>query len=130
MNIILTAALLLAIWVLGRILVILYRLTWHPLAKFPGPKWAAVTSAYELYYDAIKGGQYTFEIIRMHEKYGKSLILDLLRSTFLANYPCQGPVVRISPSELHISEPGFIDELYPGPGKIRDKYSYATGQFG
>lgn len=75
MKILLTAILLLGVWVLGQILVILYRLTWHPLAKFPGPKWAAVTSAYEFYYDAIKGGQYTFEIIRMHKKYGRDSIL-------------------------------------------------------
>lgn len=42
----------------------------------------------------------------------------------------QGPIVRISPHELHINDPGFIEELYPGPGKPRDKYAYATGQFG
>ena len=41
-----------------------------------------------------------------------------------------GPIVRISPNEFHISDPGFIDELYPGPGKPRDKYDHATGQFG
>jgi len=47
-----------------------YRLFLHSLAKFPGPKLAAITILYEFYYDAIKRGQYTFEIGRMHEKYG------------------------------------------------------------
>jgi hypothetical protein len=78
MNLVLLAILPLSLWAISRILVILYRLTCHPLAKFPGPKWAAVTSAYEFYFDAIKGGQYTFEIGRMHKKYGGNLHLYLV----------------------------------------------------
>lgn len=87
-----------------------YRLFFHPLSKYPGPKIAAITVWYEFYYDAIQRGKYTFEIQRMHEKYG--------------------PVVRISPEEIHVNEPSFIDELYAGGGKRRDKYPYYSGQFG
>lgn len=47
-----------------------YRLYFSPLAKFPGPKLAALTLWYEFYYDVIKKGRYTWEIRRMHEKYG------------------------------------------------------------
>ena len=50
------------------------RLYLSPLAKFPGPKLAALTLWYEFYYDVIKGGKYTWEIGRMHEKYGRSII--------------------------------------------------------
>lgn len=50
--------------------VALYRLYLSPLAKFPGPKLAALTSWVEFYHDVIRRGQYTFEIIKMHEKYG------------------------------------------------------------
>jgi hypothetical protein len=48
----------------------IYRLYFHPLHKFPGPKLAAATHSYEFYYDAIKRGRFIWEIQRMHEKYG------------------------------------------------------------
>ena len=49
---------------------IIFRLYFHPLAKFPGPRLAAATLWYEFFYDCILFGQYTFRIGRMHEKYG------------------------------------------------------------
>lgn len=48
-----------------------YRLYFHPLRQFPGPKLAAITHGYEFYYDVIRGGQYLWEIEKMHQKYGK-----------------------------------------------------------
>lgn len=54
-------------WLIGRIA---YRLTLHPLAKFPGHKLAAATHWYEGYYDIVKKGRYIFEIGKMHELYG------------------------------------------------------------
>lgn len=50
----------------------LYRIHFHPLAKFPGPKLAAISRYYEGYYDAWKQGRYIFEIDEMHRKYGKT----------------------------------------------------------
>ena len=49
---------------------VIYRLFFSPIAKFPGPKLAAVTSWYELYYDVVHKGKYLFEIEKMHDKYG------------------------------------------------------------
>lgn len=56
-----------------KVLVALYNISpLHPLSRFPGPKLAAAGYFYEAYYDWIRGGKYTQEIKRMHEKYGKS----------------------------------------------------------
>lgn len=51
---------------------IFYRLFLHPLAKFPGPKLAAITRYYEAYYDVVQNGQYTFKIAQLHKQYGTS----------------------------------------------------------
>jgi len=50
----------------------LWRLYLSPLSKFPGPKLASWTLWYEFYFDVVRdgGGQYVWEIERMHEKYG------------------------------------------------------------
>lgn len=50
---------------------VIYRLFFSPIAQFPGPKLAAVTSWYELYYDVVHKGKYLFEIEKMHDKYGE-----------------------------------------------------------
>ncbi|KAL9094343.1 MAG: hypothetical protein Q9165_003484 [Trypethelium subeluteriae] len=83
----------------------IYRLFLHPLAKFPGPRLAALTRWYEGYYDVIKNGQYEFKIQELHRIYG--------------------PIVRISPYELHIDDPSFFNEIYRRDGRW-DKYDFST----
>lgn len=86
------------------------RLAFHPLAKFPGPKLAAFTCNYEFYYDVLRGGQYTFVLKALHDQYG--------------------PIIRISPSELHVIDPEFYDQLYTGSSDPRDKYAFAAHSVG
>jgi hypothetical protein len=49
---------------------VFYRLFLHPLARFPGPRLAAISRWYEGYYDVVQRGQYTLKIAELHKKYG------------------------------------------------------------
>lgn len=83
----------------------IYRLFFHPLAKVPGPRLAALTHLYEFYYDAVLQGRYVFEVEEMHKKYG--------------------PIVRVNPREVHIKDPDFFDEFYGSSRKLdKDGYFY------
>lgn len=63
------------IWVFYLFGLAAYRLYFSPLSKFPGPKLAALTKFYEFYYDVVLQGQFTFQIQKMHKKYGKKASL-------------------------------------------------------
>lgn len=56
---------------------IIYRVHIHPLSKFPGPRLAALTGLYEIYFAAWGTGSFEDEIERMHEKYGQCPFLSL-----------------------------------------------------
>lgn len=53
---------------------VFYRLFLHPLARFPGPRLAAISRWYEGYYDVVLGGKYTARIAELHKIYGRVLL--------------------------------------------------------
>ncbi|PQE10449.1 Cytochrome P450 protein [Rutstroemia sp. NJR-2017a BBW] len=106
-NAIQTTLIVLLTWFAGRSL---YRLYLHPLAKFPGPKQAAITHWYEGYYDIIHKGRYIFHIEELHKKYG--------------------PIIRVGPNELHILDPDFYHTLYSTTNFHANKSPYFYSMLG
>ena len=51
---------------------IISRLYLSPIAKFPGPRLAAISLWYEFYHDVMKRGRYTWKIGELHKQYGRS----------------------------------------------------------
>ena len=58
-----------AVWVLG---FVIWRLYFHPLSKFPGPRIAALTRWYEFYHDVLLDGNYVKYYPELHKKLGNA----------------------------------------------------------
>ncbi|KAH0536015.1 hypothetical protein FGG08_007082, partial [Glutinoglossum americanum] len=71
---------------------VVYRLFFHPLAHIPGPKLAAITNLYGLYYSVVGGSRFYIQIEKLHEIYG--------------------PVLRITPNEVHLCDPDNYEKIY------------------
>ena len=65
-----------------------YRLTWHPLAQFPGPRLAAATNLYGAYIDLGTSNSYTKSFPALHQQYGPipSHFLTRQRLTWVRAY--------------------------------------------
>lgn len=48
----------------------IYRLYFSPLARFPGPKLAALTTLYEFYHNGVHRVKFYSKIEELHKKYG------------------------------------------------------------
>lgn len=116
--------LLVAVVLAYAVLLPVYRLYFHPLAAFPGPKCAAATSWYEFFHDILRKGQFIWTIEQLHEQYG--WFRPFYSRSLLTVLTCPGPIVRINPHELHVKDSQFYDELYAPSSKRRDKYANWT----
>ncbi|KAF7190245.1 Cytochrome P450 monooxygenase [Pseudocercospora fuligena] len=83
----------------------IYRLFFHPLRRFPGPKLAAATRLVEHYYQIVQGGQFPYAYRKWHDQYG--------------------PIIRINPDELHIRDSAWYETLYSSTRPVRKADYYA-----
>ena len=60
---------------------IVYRLIFHPLAGFPGPKLAAVTRLYGAFFDLRDTSSYVRMLPALHAEYGKTTCVSPLALT-------------------------------------------------
>ncbi|KAG7439121.1 cytochrome P450 [Guyanagaster necrorhizus] len=82
-----------------------YRLVFHRLKSFPGPRLAALTGWYQTYYEVFCDGLFVQKLEELHKIYG--------------------PVVRINPNELHFSNPQAYFSIYTSQVKfIKDPNFY------
>ncbi|EGD97356.1 benzoate 4-monooxygenase cytochrome P450 [Trichophyton tonsurans CBS 112818] len=72
--------------------VVIYRINFHPLAHIPGPFLARATHLYSFYFNGILDGKLYLQVDKLHEAYG--------------------PVIRITPDEVHLSNPENYDKIY------------------
>jgi hypothetical protein len=75
----------------------IYKVSFHPLAHIPGPKLAGVTYLYQTYFSLVGGSCYYVKSKRCTR-----YMVRLFRSVNLTDY--EGPLVRITPDELHFSD--------------------------
>ncbi|KAL4912990.1 cytochrome P450 [Aspergillus aurantiobrunneus] len=69
-----------------------YTFYWHPLARFPGPRLAALTRLYRTYIDCSPSRSFVHTLGELHRQYGD--------------------IVRIGPNELHFHSPAAYLEIY------------------
>ncbi|KAK7926904.1 hypothetical protein PG985_003902 [Apiospora marii] len=87
---------------------VVYRLTLHPLARFPGPFLCRVSFLPQAYYEAYLQGKYIYQIPKYHEKYG--------------------PVVRLNPNEVHINDISVFHEIFDRTKRFtKDPATYSVG---
>ncbi|RPA81478.1 cytochrome P450 [Ascobolus immersus RN42] len=84
----------LVVFVVYEVGVTFYRLYFHPLAKFPGPKLAAASTLYEFYYDYIgpKRGYLSQHVLDLHDQYGD--------------------IFRIGPNKLRVNSLDGYDKIH------------------
>jgi cytochrome P450 len=103
---------LLLIWSVASIVyviaVVIYRAFLHPLSRIPGPFLASVTYLYQYYYNIFcKTSSFYLQIEKLHHQYG--------------------PVVRISPHEVHLSDPAHHQTIHRvGTKYTKDPAYYQT----
>ena len=78
----------------------------HPLSHIPGPLLWTLSDLPIWYHYVIKGGRLLHVLPSLHERYG--------------------PVVRISPNEVHLSDPANYDKIYSMGTKFLKDPSFYT----
>ena len=82
----------------------IYRLTLHPLAKYPGPLFARITDWYSVYY-AWKGDRH-LEFYRCHELYG--------------------PVFRFGPNSISVNSNTALKTIYGHKSNVKKSQFYSV----
>lgn len=88
--------------------VVIYRAYFHPLSHIPGPFLVSITGLYRFYHNRLrKDSSFYLQIEKLHDQYG--------------------PVVRISPHEVHLQDPAHHQTIHRvGTKFTKDPACYQT----
>ena len=117
-----TISLLILLGVLYVVALAIYRLIWHPLAKFPGPRLAAMTGWYETYFDCFLLGEFSNHIDEMHRSYG---IFCAGSTAIESHYNLDRFHSSHQPVRSSYQGPRFFDKTYTMTPKLdKDSWYY------
>lgn len=57
-------------WVIYKVCKGIYNVTFHPLARFPGPKVAGVTEWWKTWIEVVRGESMVHVLVKLHKQYG------------------------------------------------------------
>lgn len=132
------------------IFIAIQRLYFSPIAKFPGPKLAALTWWHEFYYDAIQvtepfppsqaaqtplnKAHVAWPVLQDDRPHARRLryvpFLSPRDPDHMTDFRPAGPIVRINPTEVHVKDPDWYEELYTGSSRPRNKSDWYVGRLG
>jgi cytochrome P450 len=93
---------------------VVYRIYFHPLSRFPGPKLARLSDLWTVYY-SIKG-QSHLKAFEAHQKHGTESLYSSERDFWSSNDQNIGSIVRFGPNKLSISSVSAMQGKYlPAP---------------
>jgi cytochrome P450 len=97
-----------------------YRLTLHPLAKYPGPLVAALTDWYTVYH-LVKGDRHTdfFELHRRYGTYERGFVQPLALTPVIP-----GKIVRFGPNRISINSSAALPDVYGANSNVKRSRVY------
>ncbi|KAI5785826.1 cytochrome P450 [Geopyxis carbonaria] len=85
----------------------IYRLYFHPLSHVPGPRLAAISTLWQIYWNVIRGGELTSQLPRVCQQYGT--------------------VVRIGPNDVFIHDPALYNTVMKRTSGFTKSPTFYTG---
>jgi hypothetical protein len=105
------------------LLLVIYRLCFHPLAKYPGPVFGRMTDWYTVYHAWLANRHTDFH--RLHQKYGICLspsasisITDLLIKIL-------GEIVRVGPNRISVNSIEGLKAIYGSKANTQKSRTYS-----
>ena len=84
-------------FLLYALICVIYNIFFHPLSRFPGPRWAACTRWWLAYMELGRGVSLSTLRADLHQKYGTLFTLPLFDCKIDTGI---GDIIRISPNEV------------------------------